>query len=59
MRQSWFPICITPSQQRMAARCRCTTGSRMDWWFGFDCRPVQASVQALKIEHDDGTLEIH
>ena len=28
----------TPSQPRMAARCRCTTGSRMDWWFGCDCR---------------------
>ena len=27
-----------PSRSRMAARCRCTTGSRMDWWFGCDCR---------------------
>jgi hypothetical protein len=28
----------TPSCWRTAARCRCTTGSRMDWWFGCDCR---------------------
>jgi len=29
----------------------------MDWSFACDCRPVQASVQALKIEHDSGALE--
>ena len=35
--------------RRMAARCRCTTGSRMDWWFGCDCRfASRASAARLR-----------
>ena len=29
---------------RMAARCRCTTGSRTDWWFGCDCRSTRRAT---------------